>query len=98
MPLFKKKLANADGIAGPATGVSASSTQRPESNSFLPSWILGLRALQFLVALLVLGLASYAEHVWHVSGKSEKHFSQLSKLTFANRFMLPMSQPSLLPS
>lgn len=66
MPLFKKR-ATTDGLSGSAAGAPPRSTTRNDNGHFLPKWVLGLRALQFILAVLVLALASYAQHVYRVS-------------------------------
>lgn len=67
MPLFKRN--PVDGSAGPGTGSSTANTNmRSSGKSLLPKWMLGLRALQWLLAILVLGLACYAQHIYKNTG------------------------------
>lgn len=61
MQSFKKHI-NQDGVASPATRGDVSAG--PHSAVPMPRWTLALRILQFIFAILVLGLTAYAEHIY----------------------------------
>ncbi|KAL1304782.1 hypothetical protein AAFC00_003715 [Neodothiora populina] len=64
MPLFKKN-PNANGVAASSSvAPTRSDAGNLDHANAIPKWHLGLRALQFLLAALVLGLLSYSEHVY----------------------------------
>lgn len=66
MGLFKKSARNgvADDGAAPVTGGPGYTGTTSDHAAPMPKWHYGLRALQFILALLTLGLAAYAEHVY----------------------------------
>lgn len=85
MASFLKKRNPIDGSAGPATGSANTNLGRMR----LPRWMLGLRALQWLLAFLVLSLAAYALHIYRNTGVRIDASIDLSNIQLTILFTAP---------
>lgn len=70
MRFFKKNTSGHEGETRFATGDPTTAPVASVHAVPMPAWHFGLRALQLVFAILVLGLAAYAEHVFSDSDVS----------------------------
>ncbi|KAK4962138.1 hypothetical protein LTR28_004744 [Elasticomyces elasticus] len=85
------------GAAGPATGSAPSASTRTGHAVPLPRWTLGIRALQLALAIVILGLVCYVQHVYRDTYLQRSTIPTLLIAILTILPILPLATPLLRP-